>query len=561
MVPARGSSKRIKYKNLRLLHGKPLISYILETITQSKLINDIVVTSEDPEILAYARGSWNVMTQIRPEKLSKDEVTLDPVVYEAVHYIESISGNRYDVIVTLQPTSPILKIQILDEALQTFIGTEFDSCISVIEDTHLRWKLEDEIPYPLYEERLNRQWLPKVYKETGAFLISRRDIITPSSRLGKNIMIYPISREQGVDIDDEVDWRVAEAILSKVHIAFVVYGNPQVGMGHIYRTLTLADFFLGNTIKFFTFNSNHQAIGLIKDRGFEIESVTHKASLLPHLNNFNPDIVINDILDTDRDYITYLRSNKYFVVNFEDLGEGSLHANLVFNALYEYSTPPPNHRFGAQYVCLGPNFLITPPASFREEAATLLITFGGSDANNLTLRTCKIIPKLFKGTPLEKVLIVLGLGYVNHEKLAGFLQKIDITVRSKIELYQSVKNMAQLMSKSDVAVTSNGRTIYELAAMGVPGICISQNDRETLHLFSRYSKGFKYLGISSTLDEKDLFEALKEIVTNRELRYTMRKALLSVNLRAGIYRVKSQILDQYLSWEYENSHNRQTNNS
>jgi spore coat polysaccharide biosynthesis predicted glycosyltransferase SpsG len=155
---------------------------------------------------------------------------------------------------------------------------------------------------------------------------------------------------------------------------------------------------------------------------------------------------------------------------------------------------------------------------------------------------------------------VLGLGYAFQEDFADFLEKTDLMIRSRVEVYQSVENMAKLMRLADVAVTSNGRTVYELASLGVPGVTISQNDRETLHLFSRYSRGFEYLGVAFNVDEEKLFETVKRIINDTEFRRKMKKTLDSVDLRAGICRVKREILEEYSRWKYENPNNRQKNN-
>ena len=554
-MPARKGSKRIKRKNLRLIHGRPLLAYILNVATSCQNIDDVVVSTDDQDIAEYAALAWNVKVRVRPTELCGDDVTLDPVVYDAVAYMEESAANTYDIVVTLQPTSPTLKTQTLEKALLSFIASSDDSTLSVVDDTHLRWGIEDGEPIPLYEQRLNRQWLPKTYKETGAFVISRRSVVTPSSRFGKRIAIYPVSREEAIDVDDPLDWLIAEALLSRIRIAFVVTGNRKVGMGHIYRALTLADTFLGNDIRFFGYGCDPRAIQLVESQGYVLDAVTEQTTLFEQLREYAPAIVINDILDTDADYIDKLKSDGLFLVNFEDLGEGSLHANLVFNALYEFSAPPEHHRFGAKYVCLGESFLLLPPAPFRDPAATLLITFGGSDENNLTGRTCEILPPLLQETTLERVLVVLGPAYAHHQELNALLESSKTSVRSCIHVYSKVENMASLIREADIAVTSNGRTVYELAAMGVPGVSVSQNDRETLHLFSRYSTGFRYIGIASNVGAKEILAAVEPLVMDRDLRKRMRGALLAADLRAGIRRIREEILGQYWRWKYEDSNN------
>lgn len=560
VIPARGGSKGIRRKNLRLMRGVPLLTYILNVATSCPLINDVIVSTDDPDISEFATMMWDVNVRVRPPHLCGDDVTLDPVVDDAVVYAEEVNKCKYDVVVTLQPTSPTLRVKTLQEALSLFIEGAQDTCIAVVDDTHLRWQMKDNRPVPLYKERLNRQRLAKEYKETGAFLISRRSVVNPSSRFGEAVELYPVSREEGIDVNDTLDWLIAEALLGKLRIALVVAGNRKLGMGHIYRALTLADVFLGNDIRFLGYGCDPRAIQLVKDQGYDITVVSDESAMLHQLREYAPSIVINDILDTERKYVEQLRTYgglKPFVVNFEDLGEGSMDADLVFNALYEFSAPPPHHRFGAKYVCLGSSFLLSPPAPFRERVTTLLITFGGVDENNLTLRVCKTICGILSEGRLERALVILGPGYGHREELDSFLRSLDTETRRRFLVKETVENMARLMREADVAITSNGRTIYELTAMGVPGVCIAQNDRETLHLFSRYSKGFKYLGIASSLKEQELLSAIEEIVTDNEVRKRMRGALLCVDLRSGVKRVRQEILEHYWRWKDEDSDNRE----
>ena len=524
-------------------------------MSSSQFIDDVVISTDDHDISEYAASRWEVLIRMRPKELCNDDVTLDPVVCDAVEYAESKTGHTYDIVVTLQPTTPTLQTSTLDHAIDSFINSIYDTMIAVVEDTHLRWEFINGVPVPTYRQRVNRQWLPKNYKESGAFVISKRQVVNPESRFGNRISIYPLSQEEGIDIDDEIDWLFAETLLARLRIAFVVNGNQQVGMGHIYRALALADIFFGNQIRFFTYASDRNAVQVIENRGYEIHVLSQSRDVIEHIYKFQPDIVINDVLDTAVEYITTLRSKGFFVVNFEDLGKGSLHANLVFNALYEFSSPPSHHRFGAKYVCLGEHFLLLPPAPFRDPATTLLITFGGVDENNLTLRTCEILPKLFHETTLQQAIVILGPNYAHHKELTLFLENIEGDLRSRIQVYDTVENMARLIRKADVGVTSNGRTVYELAAMGVPGVSIAQNDRETLHLFSRYSEGFQYLGIASNVDGRKIAKAVGAIVMDRELRLKMVRALFEVNLRSGINRVRREILDEYWRWRDEDDQN------
>jgi len=551
VIPARGGSKGIPRKNIRLLNGKPLIYYQLKNALKSKYIDDIVVTSDDEDILDYA-SNYDVYLRKRPSELAKDDVTLDPVIYDAVNYMENMLMKKYDIVVTLQPTSPLLRPETLDEAIRYFIENDLDTLVPVVDATHLYWREVNGKIVPDFKERLNRQYLPKKYKETGAFLISKREFIRENSRFGKKVDIFILDEIEGVDIDTPLDWLIADTLLKRLTILFVVNGNEKIGMGHIYRTITLADRLMGHNILFLTWDSDEKALKLLKDHNYKVIS-TSKENLLDVISDIKPNIVINDILDTETEYIKKLKKLGCFVVNFEDLGEGADEAHLVFNALYEKTNPKPTHKFGYEYECLNEKFYLYPPIEFRENPETLFICFGGVDQNNLTCRVLSTVPDLIKETTIDKIIVVVGPGYRYKEEL----DRIIANLEGNIKVYQNVRNMPKLMKEADIAITSNGRTIYELTAMGIPTISIAQNDRETLHLFARYHSGIRYLGIACTVSDRDIIEAIKEIANNQDLRKKMYLAQIKASkiIRQGIERVINEIMASYWRWRNEKDQN------
>ena len=551
VIPARGGSKGIPRKNMRLLNGKPLIYYQLKNALKSKYIDDIVVTSDDEDILDYA-SNYDVYLRKRPSELAKDDVTLDPVIYDAVNYMENMLIKKYDIVVTLQPTSPLLRSETLDKAIRYLIENDLDTLVPVVDATHLYWREVNGKIVPDFKERLNRQYLPKRYKEIGAFLISKREFIRENSRFGKKVDIFILDEIEGVDIDTPLDWLIADTLLKRLSILFVVNGNEKIGMGHIYRTMTLADRLMGHNILFLTWDSDEKALKLLKDHNYKVIS-TSKENLLDVISDIKPNIVINDILDTETEYIKKLKKLGCFVVNFEDLGEGADEAHLVFNALYEKTNPKPTHKFGYEYECLNEKFYLYPPIEFRENPETLFICFGGVDQNNLTCRVLSTVPDLIKETTIDKIIVVVGPGYRYKEEL----DRIIANLEEDIKVYQNVRNMPKLMKEADIAITSNGRTIYELTAMGIPTISIAQNDRETLHLFARYHPGIRYLGIACTVSDRDILEAIKEIANNHNLRKKMYLAQIKASkiIRQGIERVINEIMASYWRWRNEKDQN------
>src|SRR5690554_148529 len=119
IIPARGGSKGIPRKNVRLMVGKPLICYSIENALNSRFDVDVVVSTDDEEIARLA-SSQGAKVIIRPTKLATDIVTLDPVINHAVVEIEKEKQIRYDVVITMQPTSPLLKKDTLDAAIEYF---------------------------------------------------------------------------------------------------------------------------------------------------------------------------------------------------------------------------------------------------------------------------------------------------------------------------------------------------------------------------------------------------------------------------------------------------------
>ena len=146
-----------------------MISYSIQNAIKSSFISNIVVSSEDYEILSYV-SSFPVFLRKRPAELAKDNVTLDPVIYDAVNFMEKKLRKKYSTVITLQPTSPLISLETLDSAIEVFLNEKADTLLPVVNASHLYWKEEKGELVPDYCERLNRQWLQKRYKEAGAVL-------------------------------------------------------------------------------------------------------------------------------------------------------------------------------------------------------------------------------------------------------------------------------------------------------------------------------------------------------------------------------------------------------
>ena len=241
VIPARGGSKGIPRKNLRLLNNKPLISYSIEVAKASQYVDDVVVTTDDSKIALIAE-KFGASVVRRSEELSADDTLLDPVIYDAMVQKEKLAFDEYDIVITLQPTSPLIKTATLDRVIEKFEDFSLESVISVVDDRHLSWGFDEKNQryFPNYIERVAKKDLPKSFRETGAILATRRDFVHENSRLGTNIDIVEVSKEESVEIENYEDWWLAENYVKKKKVAIVVNAYNEIGMGHLERCLAFA---------------------------------------------------------------------------------------------------------------------------------------------------------------------------------------------------------------------------------------------------------------------------------------------------------------------------------
>ena len=524
VIPARAGSKGIPNKNIRLLNGRPMIYYAIANAKNSKYITDVIITTDSPEVKLIGK-QMDVAVKERSEELCADDVTLDAVIYDAIP-----KGEEFDYIVTLQATSPTLQVETLDRAIEYMIERDLDTLISATNAPHLSWSEREGKKVPNYEKRLNRQYLPPYYIEAGAFLISKAAVVTAETRIGEKIDVFEVPESEAIDVDTFADLKNAEFVLGNQKVAIYVNGNNSRGAGHIYRALEIADEFYSKPDIYYDINQADLAI--FGDTTHNLIPVNSIAELFDKLKNENYSVFINDILATSLDYMIGLKTimPNTKIVNFEDDGEGATKADLVFNALYRDSSAA-NVYAGEDYYICPKMFLFYNPIEIRDEVRNVLITFGGADPENYTDRILKIIaaPEYAK----YHFRVVLGRAKRNVEELRKYASE-------NIEILHDVKNMPELMADSDIAVTSRGRTGYELAMFGVPAIAMAQNEREEHHEFVSEENGFSYIGKNPS-DEiikgnLDIYLGL-----SKASREELQEKLLAHDLKNGRKRVMNLI--------------------
>ncbi len=538
VIPARGGSKGIPRKNVRLICGKPLIGYSITNALDSIFNLDVVVSTDDDEIERVAL-SYGAKVIRRSEELATDNITLDPVIYNALCKVEEKEKKAYDLVITMQPTSPLLKTVTLDNAIRYTIENNFDTVISGINRPHLSWTEVEGKIIPLYKERLNRQYLPKNLLETGAFFISKREFIKKGGRFGPNVSIYKVPENESIDIDSPQDWWIADKELSKKSILIRTDGYSEIGLGHIYRCLLLAYNLIEHDIRFVISSQSDPGIKKIHVSHFPYNVIEDNYEIGELAKRYKCDIVINDILDTDKEYIKYCKSLGVRVVNLEDLGSGAAYADAVINDLYDKRNDYKNHYWGSDYYCIRDEFLLTKPAEFKKDVEEVLIIFGGTDPCNLTRRLFEIVKSNPNNDKIHYTFI-LGMGYKNSEELVEVDDKLD----SNIEIVRDVKLMTEYMRKADIAISSQGRTVLELASMAVPTILLAQNEREQHHEFGYLQNGFINLGLGSDAEDQTIKETLLWLINSPQIRRQMKGQMLKKDLKKGIQRVINIMLDK-----------------
>jgi CMP-N,N'-diacetyllegionaminic acid synthase len=218
LIPARGGSKRLPGKNIKILGGKPLIAWTIETAKASKYIDKIVVSTDDIEIKQISEKFGAEVPFIRPDYLSHDTATSFDVVKHAIEFLGV--GQPNHLIVLLQPTSPLRTIAELDQSLEFFIKKAADGVVSVSETEHSPlWS--NILPENLSMANFIRaevqgkrsQDLPKFYRLNGSIYIYKTETLLEKGQLfyDENIYGFETPQETSIDIDTELDYQIAES--------------------------------------------------------------------------------------------------------------------------------------------------------------------------------------------------------------------------------------------------------------------------------------------------------------------------------------------------------------
>ena len=207
IIPARGGSKGIPNKNIIDFAGKPLIAWTIEQAKSSKLVSEIYVSSDSQEILTVA-SNYGGKSILRPHEISGDMSSSESAILHALDQMNS----EPDLIVFLQATSPLRKMDDIDNAINKLIKENSDSLLSLTETQEFMWEDSKGEFKPLtydLNSRCGHRYLKKLYYENGSIYVFKPEILKQYiNRLGGNKSIYLMESWQRADIDDyeTFDW-------------------------------------------------------------------------------------------------------------------------------------------------------------------------------------------------------------------------------------------------------------------------------------------------------------------------------------------------------------------
>ena len=218
VIPARGGSKGIPKKNIKLLAEKPLIAYPIELAKSIPEISKVIVSTDSEEIAEVARKSGAEIPFIRPKELAEDDTPTLPVLQHAVKWLEEKESWKADLIILLYPTSPFLSRERVIEAINLLKERKYNSVVGVQEDRGRYWEFNQEkqkymVLFP--KSRVNRQYYKPLYKENAAIYFSDYETIMTRNKIvdENNVGFVVMRRDEVVDIDTMEDWNKAEMFL------------------------------------------------------------------------------------------------------------------------------------------------------------------------------------------------------------------------------------------------------------------------------------------------------------------------------------------------------------
>jgi CMP-N-acetylneuraminic acid synthetase/spore coat polysaccharide biosynthesis predicted glycosyltransferase SpsG len=529
IIPARGHSTGIPRKNARLLKGRPLLSYVVSAAREAPSIDEVFVSTDEIELAEIARQNGARVLE-RPAELAVPHATLDEVVVDAYRTLRR-NGIDPDIIVTIQATCPLTSPRTVEKVVREC--KSHDTVLTVVRDAHLAWAPDEHgTILPLYSERVNRQQLPDHYRETGSVLACRSSILDTGSRIGRRIGVVEVGKNEAIDIDDQYDWCMAEMAMSRRRVCFKVAGETTSSPAHAYRSLSIADRLIDHEV-FFATSRNASISRRILERSHHPILDLAEESKAREIVAAAPDLVVNDTLNTDRAYMSGLMDHGIKAINFEDEGPGAALATRVVNSLYDVPVDVDKDKacVGVNFCCLRDEFYWAPEAPLRNTPENVLLFIGGPDHERLNLRYARWLDEL----PGDwDITVLLGI----NSTVSELMHELSRQLRHTTRIVSDSALVSKYIGQSDIAITTAGRTVFELASLGVPMVAVGSGKTNR---FAESAPGVIYKNNPEDLSRDEFSSTIEQLLSSKLLRATMRDTLLASGVLEGMDNVLALI--------------------
>lgn len=532
VIPAIKKNAVIPDQLVKKLHGETLINRAIATARSVCPREDIYVLTDSQEIsLICERALVNYRLQPKMRFQSLD-------ILSEMRGLLNDLADLYEHCIISRASCPLVTWVDIEDAWKKYLLTNADVVLTVKRVKQRLWNMHHgglELVFGEEEKSF--------VVESRAFVIARLNYLKERTNCKKKPIILPYELdERAIEIQGYQDWWICERLLMRRNVVFVVAGYPAIGMGHVFRALMLAHEITDHKITFVCTKESALAVEKIAERDYPIvrqgdEELSHTVLSL------RPDLVINDFLNTSRDYMERLQEANVRIVNFEDDGEGAFLANLVINALYENRESTDIFKYGPKYFCLRDEFLEAKRNPLRSRVYTLLITFGGTDQNDCSRRILNIVEPICRAYSI-KIRLVAGPGYAHREAMEEHIRSLENPL---IHFTWATNVMSRMMEGADLAICSAGRTVYELAHMRIPAMVLAHHEREARHTFARPKNGFAFVGLMEKVSDikiRNVFLAM--LKQNRRARFWERQNALDFSPnKANVIRLITDLLDTH----------------
>jgi spore coat polysaccharide biosynthesis predicted glycosyltransferase SpsG/CMP-N-acetylneuraminic acid synthetase len=482
---------------VRKLGGRSLIQRAIDKALELASARDVYVVTDSEEIrLVAERSATQSFFDPRLRFSGPD------LVPQLKGFLATMSGGYRDLMV-IHPYAPLVSSGKIRDAYAKFRAGGSDVLLAVKEERHRVFRTTDtSLRDLMHDDRMQR-----VFTEIRAFQIMKATVARGQVRQPR-LSPYFLD-DDAIEIASYRDWWICEKLLFRKRIVFRVIGNSTVGMGHIFRALTMAHEITDHEVIFVCDKDSRMAAVKLASYDYRLE-VFSRGAITAGIIALAPDLVVNDMLATDTAYMRRLQSRGIPVANFEDLGPGAAVADIVINELYDYPViDGTNILWGHPYFFVRDEFESATPHRFRQKVGALLITFGGTDSSDFTRKTLAVVAKYCAAQGI-RIYIVTGEGYAHRTAIERLLAAPGYT---HVEYTFATGVMSSIMEKTDIAICSNGRTVYELARMNIPSIILAHHARENTHRFACAENGFVNLGLyRAGKTEKQVGIALARLV-------------------------------------------------